>query len=134
MKKLISLFILVTTLSSCSNDDNTSQTPLEGKWHLVAVNGGDPSPDDPTNPGDIGQENIFYTFTKNQFVVNKSAEIQDSGTFTYEEKEGKPFVYFTSNIFNETSQFYITYYNEDSSVLIFNSMEIDYRFALKKTQ
>lgn len=134
MKRLILLFILISTLSSCSDDDNITPTPLEGKWHLVATNGGDPSPDNPSNPGDISQENIFYTFTANRFVVNKNTEIQDNGTFTYEEKEGKLFVYFNSNAFNETSQFYITYHNEDSSVLIFNSMEIDYRFTLKKVQ
>lgn len=87
MKKLIILFILSITISSCSNDDNTANTTvLEGDWLLVYQYGGDPPPGQEP-PDDISNQNIKYHFKGNIQKITKNDEILHSEiTFTLNKK------------------------------------------------
>lgn len=82
MKKLITLLLIVFAFSGCSDDDDTIQNPIVGKWKLVEIRtlvfGG------PESIEDISDQNITYTFdNKSNLTVNTNGKIE---TFKYEYK------------------------------------------------
>lgn len=134
MKKLIVLFILSITISSCSNDDNTANTTvLEGDWLLVYQYGGDPPPGQEP-PGDISNQNIKYHFKENIQKITKNDEILHSEiTFTLN-KEGDDYLFsYKDTEFNEISNSRVTFTN-DNTIASFKAMVIDAGYTLKKIQ
>lgn len=82
MKKLILLFILSITISSCSDDDTSTKTPLEGSWYLSYVPAISKIKSIKSLPLNF-DDNIIYQFTNNIYVTSSNQFIE-KGVFTYE--------------------------------------------------
>jgi len=133
MKKLILFFILCIAISSCSDDDTATKTPLEGDWLLMYQYGGDPPPGQEP-PGDISNQNIKYHFTGNKQKITKNDEILHSEiTFTLI-KEGDDYLFSYKNTeFDEISKSRVTFTN-DNTIASFKAMDIDAGYTLQKIQ
>lgn len=134
MKKLILFFILSIAISSCSNDDNaTNTTALEGNWLLVHQYGGDPPPGEEL-PGDISNQNIKYHFKGNIQKITKNDQILHSDiTFTLI-KEGDSYIFTYKNTeFDEISKSRVTFTN-NNTIASFKAMDIDAGYTLQKIQ
>lgn len=86
MKKLILLLIIATTISSCSNDNPTTNNQIIGEWRLKQVNyygleGGTSS----EGIIDYNDKNVFYNFKANGelLVTGDDNPGYNSGTYTY---------------------------------------------------
>ena len=93
MKKLIALFVLTTIIFSCSDDNQITETPLEGRWLVIDFfDGGDFPRDTPHS-----SNNLYYIFSQIHYKIELNNEILNQGTFTYTKQDGSVFITFNND-------------------------------------
>lgn len=136
MKKLIVLFILSITISSCSDDDNTANTTvLEGDWLLVYQYGGD-SPPGEEPPGDISDQNIRYHFNGNIQKITKNGEpIFEDRLFSITQ-ENENYIFNCQINESGTQYAYQAYliFSDQNNTVQFKDIGLDAGMTLKKIQ
>ncbi len=89
MKRIVLIFALIGFISSCSDDDNTTnQDTLNGIWHLIDVTC-------ECLPVDFQKGEHVWNFDLSNSKVNvvnnpdETLQILDTGNYTFSLKEGK---------------------------------------------
>ncbi|TXK77095.1 hypothetical protein [Mesonia sp. K4-1] len=85
MKKILILLFTIATISSCSNDDDSSTTQIIGEWKLMeakfyGLEGGDSS----EGSIDYSDQNIIYDFQANGTLTVAGGENAGYPNGTYE--------------------------------------------------
>lgn len=135
MKKLIILFILSITTSSCSNDDNTANTtPLEGKWYTSNVAAIEKADFKHSSSSDISDK-IIMQFTNNNYIISPDLDFSVKGIFTYEQDNDYTFVKLIPENSDYTiSTYYIEFNNDRTRVTFYSVPEPSIYFELTKIQ
>src|SRR5690606_25159879 len=128
MKKLAIILFLSSLVISCSDDNQITETPLEGRWLVIDFfDGGDLPSNTPTSTN-----NLYYIFSQIHYKIELDNEILNQGTFTYTKQDGSVFITFN----NDEDINYNTTYRmdfvdkdtiklEDSTYSVFTLIRVD---------
>ena len=106
MKKLAIILFLSSLVISCSDDNQITETPLEGRWLVIDFfNGGDFPSDTPPSSNNT-TNNLYYIFSQIHYKIELNNEILNQGTFTYTKQDGSVFITFNND---EDINYHTTY-------------------------
>lgn len=136
MKKLIALFILITTLSSCSDDDNIITTPFEGTWVVEDVIYGDNAKTTTNDTNNITFSSEFI-FSRNKFIIQHHNEVLSQGTYSFENINDNELLNYllTLHISNDNINWpFSVQKKSDTSITLFPLSDGQAIYRLEKTQ